>query len=72
MKSCYKIKIFLIQKIQLQSEIMRSAFQSLDALNTGFLSKLDFEQTLLDFCPELNEDELEYLCKKYVNVSDGQ
>ncbi len=56
----------------MQSESIRAAMQSFDSLRSGFVAKSDFEHVLLDFCPEFNEDELEYLCKKYVNQSDGR
>ncbi len=58
-------------KIQLQSAYIRVAMQNYDPQRTGFIAKSHFEHIMLEFCPELNEDELEYLCKKYVNQPDG-
>jgi hypothetical protein len=45
--------------------------QSCDDALSGFITSFDFGRILLNFCPELNEDELEYLSKKHTNQADG-
>lgn len=54
----------------MQFENLKRCFQELDPYRTDLLLREEFEETLLELCPELNKQEMEFICSKY--DSDGR
>jgi Ca2+-binding EF-hand superfamily protein len=44
----------------------------MDPYKSGYLLRDEFKEILLEFCPELNEQELNFICEKYENSFDSR
>jgi hypothetical protein len=51
---------------------LRRTFQEIDPYYTNFLLRDEFEEILKELCPELNTQEMEYICSKHENPVDGR
>jgi Ca2+-binding EF-hand superfamily protein len=52
--------------------VLRRSFQDFDPYYTYYLLRDEFEEVLRELCPELNKQEMEYLCSKHENPNDGR
>jgi hypothetical protein len=58
----------------MQYNNLRRSFLEIDPFFTDNVLREEFEETLLDLCPELNRQELDYICDKYgsQNINDSR
>ena len=54
----------------MQFNNLKRSFEELDPYRTDLLLREEFEETLLELCPELNKQEMDFICSKY--ESDGR
>lgn len=59
-------------KLFFQYEVLRRTFLEIDPYHTNYLLRDEFEEILTDLCPELNKEEMEFICSKYENTVDGR
>lgn len=56
----------------MQHDNLKRNFEELDPYNTNFVLREEFEETLKDLCPELNNQEMDFICTKYAKNNDGR
>jgi hypothetical protein len=44
----------------------------IDPYHTNYCLREEFEEILRELCPELNDEEMEYICAKHENPNDGR
>lgn len=59
-------------KLILQFDILKRSFQEIDPYGTDFLLKDEFEEILRELCPELNNQEMDFIFTKYADPDDGR
>ena len=59
-------------KLILQFDALKRSFQEIDPYFTNYLLREEFEEILKELCPELNKQEMEYICAKHENKTDGR
>jgi Ca2+-binding EF-hand superfamily protein len=56
----------------MQFDNLRRSFEEIDPYKTDLLLRDEFEEILRELCPELNKQEMDYICSKYDTNSDGR
>jgi hypothetical protein len=51
---------------------LKRNFNENDPYRTGYVLRDEYKELLLEFCPELNDEEFDILCEKYENPFDGR
>lgn len=59
-------------KLIIQFDNLKRCFQEIDPYMTNLLLRDEFEEILRELCPELNNQEMEFICSKYENKPDGR
>lgn len=59
-------------KLFLLFDVLKRSFQDVDPHFTNFLLKEEFEEILTEICPELNEQEMQYIYSKHTHQSNGK
>ncbi|CAF0760256.1 unnamed protein product [Brachionus calyciflorus] len=60
-------------KLILQFEILKRSFKEIDPYGTNYLLRDEFEEILRELCPELNNQEMDFIFAKYANPDgDGR
>jgi len=59
-------------QLRLHCESLRKSFNEIDPYHHGYILRDEYKELLLEFCPELNDDEFDVLCEKYENPFDGR
>ena len=54
----------------MQFDVLKRSFNEIDSCFTNFVLRDEFEETLRELCPELNRQEMEYICSKHESPSD--
>ncbi|XP_077999318.1 EF-hand calcium-binding domain-containing protein 6-like [Glandiceps talaboti] len=62
----------LRSKIDYMWDDLRREFLELDSYGTGYVSRTEFRDILQELCVQLNEYELEMLCRKFDSKRDGR
>ena len=65
-----KWNVFIFSKLILQFDVLKRSYQEIDPYYTNFVLRDEFEETLRELCPELNRQEMEYICSKHECPSD--
>ena len=72
MKTANALLLYLFFKLVLQFNQMKHSFLEIDPYFTNFVLHEEFEEILREFCPELNRQEMEYICSKNKNKTDSR
>jgi len=52
--------------------VLKRSFQDCDPYFTNYLLKEEFEEILIEICPELNRDEMDYIYGKHGTTKNGK
>jgi Ca2+-binding EF-hand superfamily protein len=51
---------------------LKRSYNEIDPHQTGYVLRDEFEEILRELCPELNEQEMEYICSKHENQANSR
>ena len=56
----------------MQFDNLKHSFEEIDPYKTDLLLRDEFEEILKELCPELNKQEMDFICSKYDTSKDGR